>query len=139
MIVRAIACNQESSEGLPRLQIARSHPGGLHCFVDYIIAESLAECNPSLSTQVVIHIHTFALVSMLHRSTLVHHRLPHSMDPVSAGFMSFPNKISGPAHPHSKHPTIMHEELTVYGYQQHVIHLVDDVADDNFRALFWPS
>ena len=75
---------------------------------------------------------------MLHRSTLVHHRLPHSMDPVSAVFMSFPSKISGPAHPHSKHPTIMDEELMVNGYQQHVIHLVDDVADDNFEPCFGP-
>ena len=139
LIVRAIAQNQASSSVCLGCQLPGHTLVDCNRFVDYIVAESLAQRNPTLRTQIAnAHSHfrsrlTSASVRPPASRTVrrLQQSLPSSDSTTSA---SPPNDASsGPA------PSVVDDDDSAdHGYRQHSLHITDDATDADFESCFDP-
>ena len=134
LIVRAISQNQASSSVCLGCQQPGHTLEQCNRFVDYIVAESLAQRHPQLKAQVALSHRQFRtrLTSAGSRDTLSTARTVRSLQmdgatiATATSSMTSPTGVVAPV-----------DELDDAGYQQHAIHVHDgDDVDEDFEAYF---
>ena len=145
LIVRAIAQNQESSAVCLGCQLPGHTLVECNRFVDYIVAESLAQRNPTLRNQVAnSHSHfrnrlnaataRSRLASSTVRPTNTS-RTMRSLQVTQPSSEADDSALDTPVEPAS---TFANTDDPADGYRQHAIQLVDDDSDDDFETCFDP-
>jgi hypothetical protein len=140
LIVRAIAQNQESSAVCRGCQLPGHTLVDCNRFVDYIVAESLAQRHPTLRTQVAnSHSHFCSrLNAATARSRLTSGTPTRTMRSLQ---MALPSESQADVDATAEHstsiPTVDNEEIE-NGFRQNSIQIVHDAADDDFESCFAP-
>lgn len=134
LIVRAISQNQASSSVCLGCQQPGHTLEQCNRFVDYIVAESLAQRHPQLKAQVALSHRQFRtrLTSAGSRDTLSTARTVRSLQMDGATIATATSSITSPTG-----VVAPVDELDDAGYQQHAIHVHDgDDVDEDFEAYF---
>ena len=142
LIVRAIAQNQATSS----LCIGCQQPGHTleQCnrFVDYIVAESLAQRHPQLKAQVALAHRQFRkrLANTNNRSSNSATRTVRSLqlDATTMGTDESPTVSDTDCVPPDPSSSVNDEDSGILGYQQHAIQSVSADPDGDFESCFSP-
>jgi hypothetical protein len=134
LIVNAIAQTQQSSSVCVGCQQAGHTLSECNRFVDYIVAESLAQRHPTLRTQIAnSHSHFRSRLNAVNaRTRLTSH--PGSTRTVRSLQMT-PSAVESSVDASPPAPAA-DDESADQGYRQHSLHITDDDPSDDFESCF---